>query len=261
MTISRRGFISAAGAFAGLGLLPSWLAFRQRRHIDLSLFCGVESLRYTLDKPFAQDGRVYATDARIMVRTLLADTPELGEGAKLPAASTMRWWGEDSRWKPWPRQRLFGGGYDYDCECPVCFGRGCHGNPRKCADCKGEGYRMVLPSDLSVKERAEWSEEELLDACGYDVPCKPCLHSGWLGDVRCDYCDGSGRTYRPSLQRIEGEVIAGVYDAKIRTLGGAEYCLVDGVDCCKSPTQIIKFRGDGFEGLLMPLVRDAWRTP
>ena len=41
-----------------------------------------------ITKTFAQDGLIYATDARIIVRTALADVPQLGEATKLPGAST-----------------------------------------------------------------------------------------------------------------------------------------------------------------------------
>lgn len=231
--MNRRGFMATAGAFAGLGLLPSWRAFKQRKQIDLTPFCDEDCYgRFAIDKPFAQDGMVYATDARIMCRTTLADAPELSEGARLPGASTLPWWKEtDLQWKPWPKLALFADADSYGDICPKCWGKGVFGNIRECVECRGLG--------------------EIIDKYDWSHGCKACRESGYTGDVRCDYCGGSGSTERPALQRVGSLVVAGHYDARVRGLGEVEYAI------CRYeviPTKLVKFRGDGFEGLLLPMI-------
>lgn len=247
MTTTRRGFMAAAGAFAGLGLLPSWRAFKQRRQIDLTPFCDTDCRysRYAISQPFAQERMVYATDARIMCRTTLADAPELAEGARLPAASKIQYWEDgDLRWQPWPKLNLFSDNSRWSDTCPKCFGKGVFGNVRQCATCDGDGD---IPVDIDT-----------FDVDLHTVPCKLCCESGYMGDVRCDYCDGSGQTRKPAIQRIGSVVVAGHYDTRVRALGDVEYAITE-LECTanKYMPPLVKFRGDGFEGLLVTLDMEA----
>lgn len=241
-TTNRRGFIQAAGAFAGLGLLPSWRAFAQRKAIDLTPFCydhPVGSRYGDLTKPFAQDGMAYGTDARILCRTILADAPALGENSKLPAISELPWWQQESKWQPWPKRRLF----DDDITpntCPICWGRGGLEGLAPCVPCEGHGF-ITTGED-------------------YESRCKRCQTTGWTWTLKCDYCGGKGETSRPCLQRVGSLVVAGHYDARVRGLGDVEFCISRNELLYKHlppDTGVVRFRGDGFEGLLMPIDMDA----
>lgn len=246
MAVTRRGFIGAVGAFAGLSLTPAWWQFKTKRTIDLTPFCHEpwDHARYALDKPFAQGGQVIATDARILVRTTLADVPELGDEARLPDVAGLTYWTSPrSEWRCWPKASyIANGGYDY--ACPICLGKGGFGSVRKCVECRGDGYVPIL----SPKEYREWGEGS------YERPCKACRKTGWLSDVRCDYCKGEGET-SDSLQAIGGLLIHGHYDAKLRALGDLEYSVIDfpSYKQLKDGGQILAVRGDGFDGLVMPV--------
>ena len=234
-TTSRRAFTGGSIAAALSTLLPSWQTFQPRKQIDLTPFCDDShwsTRRYDLRQPFAQDGRVYATDARICVRTTLADAPQLGDGVRLPAASQLPWVAE-ANWQPWPRLKLFADGLKRI--CPHCRGKGGHGNVQRCFICDGDG-------DCAV--------EDVTRRDGYRLePCRNCFGSGYTSNVRCDYCRGQGHTERPALQPIGDLVIGGQYDRIIRDLGDVEFTFCD-FGC---GSQAIQFRSDGIEGLLMPM--------
>jgi hypothetical protein len=252
-TMSRRGFIKTASAFAGLGLLPSWKQFTQRRQIDLRPFCDDwTGYHWNLAQPFAQDGLVYATDARILCRTTLADAPQLSDQARLPAASKLPWWEADDReltWRPWPKLRLFSD--KKEMTCPVCWGRGCVGRVVRCAPCDGDGTIACQERDAG----ARWVDFGDEGGDIFNRTCDDCQGSGYVSpDGRCGYCGGTGDTNRPALQRIDDLVIAGHYDNRIRALGQVEYSVLT-----DKPFQsrIVRYRGDGFEGLLMPIDVEA----
>jgi hypothetical protein len=238
-TLSRRGFIGAAAAFVGAGLVPSWRAFKQRRAIDLTPFCDdYEGGRYSLTQPFAQEGMVYACDARICVRTLLAEAPELSDETRLPPCSSLPWWMmREAKWQKWPKLKLFGDGEE--CMCPICLGRGGLSGVTKCVPCQGTGYTDIEMTREEVEKfYDQWDGEP-----SYEMPCKGCRGTGWQSVVLCDYCDGKGWTRRPGLLEVGDAVLAGHYDARIRAMGDVEFCLPE--------PSVIRFRGDGFEGLVM----------
>ena len=241
--MTRRSFTAGSVAAAMATMLPSWLHFKQRKQIDLTPFCGDDSWlgrRYALDQPFAQEGLVYATDARICVRTALADIPALGETAKLPGASALPWWNrEHGVWKPWPKRVYFGDGHDGI--CPHCDGKGGFGNVQDCSLCEGLGF--ISPD-------------------GYTAPdCKACNGTGKRCSVCCDYCDGTGWTDRPHMLRIGDTAIGGQYDGKLRRLSDLEYAEFAGLPDRKLwDYNPIAVRGDGFEALVMPIVRSERRA-
>lgn len=231
--MNRRTFINAAGAFAGLALAPAWSSFQPRKQIDLSPFCADYSVRYDLDKPFAQGGKIIATDGRALVRTTLADIPQLDGELRLPDISKIEAWGKiDGKWKPWPKRQYLGCS-PHSCGdecCYVCNGDGGHGNVRQCPRCNGDGY---LPYD----------DPASVVSGEYEAPCKTCKTRGKLFDVACDFCKGEGYTQDACYQPIGKIFIGPSFDARLRRLGELEFCMA-GPDC-------VHFRGDGFDGLLM----------
>ena len=253
---TRRTFLQAAGAFAGLGLLPSWQAFTQRKQIDLTPFCADDytHYRYNLTKPFSQAGMVYGTDGSICCRTTLADVPRLDGATKLPAASDLPWWEQDSRWQQWPKQRLFTDGYKYGGKCPMCMGRGGFEPLTRCVTCEGEGSIVLTNEELAAGT---------LDG-GYEKDCPDCRGTGWQTPNRCEYCKGTGWTTRACLQRVGSLAVSGHYHAKVRALGEVEFAIVGNPrgTLYKGAVEypIVKFRGDGFEGLLMPIDMEARKS-
>lgn len=233
--MDRRAFINSAASLASLALVPSWGLFKQRREIDLTPFCAEYGVRYDIGKPFAQGGKVIATDGSILVRTVMADAPQLGDVRRLPNVSDLIAWNlSDRKWKPWPKQNYLAAapGSCGDDGCYVCDAKGGHGNVRKCDFCKGNGYRTI-------------NDE-------YEAPCAKCKTGGWLFDVACDFCKGSGYTMAAAYQPIGDIFIGPRFDTMVRRLGELEFCMA-GEGC-------IHFRGDGFDGLLMEKVRDPHRN-
>jgi hypothetical protein len=250
MTTTRRGFLGAAAAFAGAGLLPSWRTFTQRRTIDLTMFCDdIATSRYNLTSPFAQGGDVYGSDGCILVRTKLADAPTLADGVKLPDCGSLPYWGYDvDRWRPWPKRELITDNPKFADTCPICFGRGGLAGLRKCMSCGGHGWQTIYNA------QSQSDPDYLTD---YEAPCKACNETGWTHTLACYYCGGKGSTKKPALQPIGSLVIAGHYDARVRTLGDAEYAMVGNAGCGDHDGWVVRFRGDGFEGLLMPMNMEA----
>jgi hypothetical protein len=221
--MNRRDFTKTTVGGALAMLLPSWLKFQQRRTIDLTPFCAKDNYgfaRHKLDQPFVQDGMVYATDARICVRTTLADAPALAEPARLPAASALPWDSTEQVWKPWPKRFLVSDGESG--ACPVCDGEGGFGASKECR-CAG-------------------------DCCG----CEQCFGSGYIWERKCDYCNGRSVTERPHMIAVGDVFVAGRFDSKIRTLGDLEFSYVTLVANQSHPIKAVAFRADGCEGMVMP---------
>lgn len=236
MNMSRRGFVGAAGAFAGLALAPAWGTFQQqRREIDLQQFCEDDCYgRYDLTKPFAQGGNVIGMNAHVLVRTTLADAPELDDERHLPNIEKLIDWNKQpDKWLKWPRETYVGTKQKYGYICPFCQGKGGTGNVRQCGTCGGDGHAWLDAADPN-----EFSS--------YEAPCPTCKKCGWLWDSKCSHCDGKGGSKTACYQPLSKILIASHYDAMLRGLGDLEYCL-------HGENRIVRFRGDGFDGLLMPL--------
>lgn len=204
--MNRRGFLQTS--FAGIALSTGWFGFKTRKQIDLKPFCqDYESYRYDLQTPFAQGGQAIATNSRILIRTSLADLPELSDERRLPDISRLPFWNQTiDRWHRWPAQKYVG-----DCniehDCPECIGKGGWGNVRDCTKCEGEGF----------------------------------------DDYLCGACQGTGYTRTAGIQPLGGILIASAYDKRLRDLqSDLEFAIVGDGDC-------IRFRGDGFDGLLMAI--------
>lgn len=239
--MNRRAFLGAAATFAGLGFAPAWGQFEQRRReIDLTPFCDDYACsRYDLTSPFAQGDKAIATDGRVLVRTTLAALPEVNADRRLPNIEKIPYWDrKPDKWLRWPRELYVGTKGRYSNTCPFCDGKGGTVNVRQCTKCNGEGYRSIICGDPDIDDPS--------DGGSYEIPCKSCLKTGWLWDSKCSHCNGKGETVAACYQPIGKAIIASHYDAKLRRLGDLEFCVV-------GEERIVKFRGDGFDGLLMPL--------
>ncbi len=205
-----------------------------RRQIDLQPFCDDHvSWKYDLSKPFAQDSRVIATNGRILIRTSLADTPALSDERRLPNVAGLPQWNQEiDSWKKWPSRSYFAGDCRYDCNdhaCPDCYGIGGWGNVHDCETCQG----------CQVVDGVRGEEE-----------CTDC-RTGHKYDFACGRCKGTGWTTTAGVQQVGGIFIQSQYDARLRKLNSdIEFAILD-----SGEYPCLRFRGDGFDGLLMGLAR------
>lgn len=209
--------------------------------IDLSDFVAEDEwARYDMSRPFRQGDLTYATDAHICVRTRLGVSDLADVQAKLPPAATLPWDAGDD-WLPWPDRQWVPAGVHYGrFNCPECNGKTRVGpGIVDCAVCSGRGG-------------------DFFDRDGrYYTHCDNCNGRSYVGGAPCDYCGARGIVDNdvPSLQLLGDVTVDPSYDRKIRKLSNVEYQLVDAVPYGSVELRMIRFRCEGAEGLLMPVMR------
>ena len=169
--MERRGFLkSLAAGFATPVLAP--LAVVGNPAIPWELFCDPKSSRFDLSVPWYTEGRLVASDARILVSEL--GFGGVGKLRRVPNVSTLPWdqsdgtgWASVLGLKRTPAIA----------ECERCFGRGRINAVR----CNCENTETIIDSRGQSRDR-----------------CLDCGENGWLG-LACPQCDGSGKS-RPLLQ-------------------------------------------------------------
>lgn len=235
----RRSFLKAASAAL---FVPSFYLAKPQltTAIDLSDFVAdYTTRRYDMSRPFRQGELTYATDARICIRTTLGVSDLADSEARIPPAAGLPWeCGE--KWKPWPKRRLVPSAAYWPAMCPQCEGKARVGdNVVKCTTCDGEG------GDFFVDE--QWGSH-----------CDKCSGAGYLGGDWCDYCRGRGDVGKdvPALQVIGDLFIGPQYDRKIRKLQNVEWQPGLKSQNGSSAIQSIRFRCEGAEGMLMPIIND-----
>lgn len=240
--MERRSFLKAAGAAL---FVPSFYLANPKltTAIDLSDFVADDEWAcYDLSRPFRQGEMTYATDARICVRTRLGVSDLADEQAKLPPVAGLPWDAGDG-WLPWPKRKLVAEGGHFPSLCPQCEGKGRVGcDVVDCAVCRGAGGNYF--------DRAD----------NWHAHCDNCAGCGRVGGTWCDYCKGRTTVDSdvPAVQVIGDQIIAPGYDCKIRKLCDVEYQLVPGpIFPGVTVGRMIRFRCNGAEGLLMPIVRAA----
>lgn len=196
------------------GLLMSTLVRPAPRRIDLASFCyPFQHQRFELRTPFRQGDWLYATNSKVAVRVDPVGLDTAIDRAKLPPASGLSWWDHD-RLRGW--KPLRGEVLMAWWECPTCDDWGVIGHIRHCPECDGENP--------------------------LGCPCD----NGVVGDRACPDCDSKVSRATPGLVRI-GDLYCSTHEfRKFAAAGECEY--VSGAD--GSP---IRIRGDGFDGLLMPV--------
>lgn len=234
---TRRTFIKTAVAGAAALLVPTWEPLITRVPFDLTDFCDKDAWggrRYDMSKPFAQTDFTYATDGRACVRTDLIKPDLEAPEKRTPDAAGLPWdHAIIDNWQKWPQESWIQYQSRYGAPCPYCQGH----QPKDaldCATCYGTGAG--------------------LDECS---ECGDCSGRGWHGTL-CDYCGGTGGINgKPAVQVVGGLKISGYYDRKIRRLDCPEFSIRPVVRASEKDLQVIAFRFNGGEGLVMPLMADA----
>lgn len=220
MTMTRRGFLATSA-----GLLLSTLVKPAKRPLDLSAFCDpLSHHKYDLRSPFRQGDWLYATNSRTCVRSRPTAADISNGSAKLPPADGLPWWDHDRLrgWKPLRGEVLM-----VPWECPTCDGWGLAGNLRDCPQCDGEA--------------------------ALDCPCR----NGVVGDRVCPDCNGIPVSKPvPGLVRIGGAYYAAHEVRKFQAAGECDYVATTRwTPHSISHDEPMRIRGDGFDGLLMPVDR------
>lgn len=119
---------------------------REAAFVTLLEFCDRYAWRHAIGQPWAKDGYLYATDARIAIRipTSQPDTPT-GD-ARLPKiADVFAQWPvpATAAWQRWPVKPVFvDTAHETGEDCPICHGDGFYytdGDVRRCVYCDGSG--------------------------------------------------------------------------------------------------------------------------
>lgn len=185
--------------------------------------CGIGGVEW-MCKPFGKDGKVYSTDGRIMVRCN-GDAP-LAEKAPADIANLF----------------LPEGSYSDPVEIPATD----HGTV-PCYECRGTGLAGTVCPGCDGEGVIDCPE------CGHEAECKRCDGQGkiFVGNDPCPECNGTKRTV-DSLAAVDlGSVkIRFKYADMLRRAG------VTHVRPNKdSPSnRAMYFSGDGFDGILMPVI-------
>lgn len=232
--MNRRSFlasVSAAFSAAALGvnLKPRVPLIRY------DLFTDAEIERYSIGEPFGVDGRVFATDSRVLV-SHVGELIESDGERRLPNVRKLNWDEFDSPgWKP-----LGTPAYENQDDrrypgtpCPDCMGIGLIGTQfTACDHCAGDGEVL---SDDSIQI----------------VQCSKCV-GGRTGGIKCGRCD-SGWIYDETFcEIVGGRKFAPHYMERIRTLGPIDVLSIDGRTADGSTGPMLLFRGDhGIRGMLM----------
>lgn len=194
----------------------------------LKRFCDNCNGKYHLSTPWVQDGFMYATDGRIIVRVPFEGEYDNG-GEKYPdGSSVFRPLPDVAVWASWPS---FPENHGLK-QCFACGGEGC--DFKVCEMCDGDGSHKC-------KE------------CGTYHGCGICDGKGEIPipDSKCNICEGEGTLPKPI--EVNGQWFGGHYCKWIGRLEYAEVythltsCGSDDDDIC------LAFRASGgLEGRLMP---------
>jgi len=193
--------------------------------LNLSDFCN-ECWPRTA-KPWFEDGYVYASDGRIIVKVPAADYPAATTTSKVSAAEVVaRFWPD----KPYTLEPMPAIAANTMQKCPDCEG---HGTTYvQCTDCDGTGTCMC-------------------DNCGNEHECKTCNGKGFVysSTEQCTHCTGTGKRLLPVDQLVCDTLIACKHVQQITTLPN--------VQVTKGKHNSLFFEFDGGCGLVTGLITVA----
>lgn len=196
----------------------------QTMTIDLQSFCGEDSGKHAMSKPFVVDRFTYATDRAIVVRVPGDHTkPCSGPLDKpYPPTSTFELWDRIERsdgWVDYPKDALaIEGDVICICQCDACGGWGAVECPK----------------------------------CGHEDQCDQCNGKG--SSLTCPRCKGTGEYHGIVARSIFGVTIADHYHNLIAALPGVQV----NRSLCEEPLKAdsmwpVYFRFDGGgQGIVMP---------
>lgn len=191
---------------------------------DLQAFCDPTYSRCKM--PFVRAGHTYATDARVCIRI---PTEEADTEGKFPDTHRLGWSGCALANEPWPNIEV----NPIEHNCDECYGTG--KAEEDCDRCRGAGWLHC-------------------HHCDNESDCKKCDGDGVVvGDSPCEECGGTGK--RLSLRDVHVSIgsatISGHYHKLIAALPNARVTLPT------EPCDMLSFRFDGGEGLLMAIRGDS----
>jgi len=183
--------------------------------VDLKAFCG----DFISCDPFVIDGKKYATDRMILVRTDTADPNTQHHSSLNASPEFFEGFPDEALMLPWPESNPA----IKEMECEEC-------PDDDCEDCGGFGT-IECPH------------------CGNDDDCDKCGGSGViLGD--CSVCNNTRRVTCPAAQPIGHISIGYKYDQLIRSLPNVRYAIFP---CLARDYDVVGFRFDGGEGIVAPM--------
>jgi hypothetical protein len=185
--------------------------------------CAEKKTRYVTDKPYIQDGWLYATDGRIVVRTPSSEPDTEGRGPK----NTNDVFAGDFDDEPTPIPDT-----DYPTEktvCPHCGGA--KDFEDKCEECEGCGRTRCFE-------------------CGRSWDCPECKGTGKVDG--CGQCEGDGSVWPTptSIEIAPGYGISNRYSALLLAHGATGLYLPVRKHL---PGEPAKFTIGPIEGRLMPM--------
>jgi hypothetical protein len=159
--------------------------------IDMQAWCDPEVTRFTLDKPFALGGWLYAASGCAMIRV---PTDEPDSAGRFPGVTAIfAGIEDDGGWQSWPEIIR----EEYRRKCDACNGSG--KETEDCEECDGRG-------------------DDICGHCGQTTDCDACGGIGTISsDVPCQTCQGTKN--RPLFLQVVGEgTIDSIYDDRVRSL-------------------------------------------
>jgi len=190
--------------------------------MNLQPFCHPDRRTSGISTPFSRMDHTYATDGKLIVRVpRLAD---VGERDNTPQVDNLGWnHAELADWTDAP---------ELD-----------QATVKRCSVCKGTGKTNICPEcygygEVLTETSMNW----------YEVTCKTCVAAGKVagGEDVCDYCAGTGKDVDTPVEWRSGHISA-LMLTRLSTLPGLQ------LSPYGEPTEVIRFKFDGGEGLVMPM--------
>jgi hypothetical protein len=243
-------------SMAAMFALPSVSTFASdygAKQYDFAPWVCNYSTRFNLSKPFDWNGYSIATDGRKLVRVPMVESVCGTNLQRTPNVSGLPWETfQSGGWKPYKEHRVA----QDETTCEACLGIGWIGNPEwREFDLRSapEVYQRRILRDMMWDYELESVHEvvaELNRRVGW-------MHTDWVGENMCEACNGSGTNEDGVAIEIDGCRYDAGFIAAIKKLGDFETKLEDydnGGSGAKSVHKLLLFRGDGFEGMVMPRV-------
>lgn len=254
MKTTRRSFMQSMAAMLALPSVSTFAADYGSKTYDFSPWVCNYTCRFDLSKPFDWNGYSIATDGRKLIRVPMVGSVCGTTLRKTPNVEFLPWETFKSNgWKPYKEHRV---ALD-ESTCEKCLGIGWIGNTewkefdvRTAPEIYRQRFMQNMMWDLEL-DRYQELTEHLDKKLGW-------MHTDWVGSSLCDLCNGSGTEEDGTGILIDGSRYDGGYIAAIRRLGDFETKLEDyeirGYSGMTEVHKLLLFRGDGFDGVVMPRV-------
>ena len=249
---NRRSFMASMAAALAL---PS-LSIAEKIYdpkIDLNPWLCFEESRYDLSKPWDVGGGSIATDGCRLIRVGLLDSSQSDGDRVVPEFNNLPWDAfESGRWKKLPNPIYYSGAEDVS--CGDCLGIGWIGNTR---------WGKFSVRDTPESFRKAWMEDHVMFNEASQMTTwlnnnpEHWNNTGWHGDHLCERCNGSGWLDNGEVLVVGGSPYDLGYINAALKFGDIEYRQEDYEPSgqrrgSSQICQLMLFRGDGFDGMIMP---------